>query len=130
MTKTLKEKWYNDVARGIDVTMWKAMQAQQIGRKLRIEIAAAESEDEAEFFASFTAWSSHEQNYRFYICDRGKETVISVYQDDMSSKNAGKSLLIETEKPISEMERRCCYAQLRNCCDEAVQFLFEVKVWK
>lgn len=131
MTTKSRREWNMDLARGFDKTIWNAMQSQRIGKKLRVEIVAeSPKEEEAKFFASCTAWSYHEQNYRFYIHDDGEETVISVYQEDMSGRRAGSAVELELEQPISYLERRCCYEQLRDCCDEAVSFLFANRVWK
>lgn len=131
MTTKSKREWNIDVARGFDKTMWNAMQSQRIGKKLRVEIVAEPTkEDEAKFFASCTAWTYHEQDYRFYIGENSGETVIYVYQEDMSSRNAGESILIEADKPISHLERRGQYEQIRKCCDEAAEFLFANRVWK
>lgn len=131
MTKKSRRDWNIDLARGFDKTMWNAMQQQRIGKKLRVEIVAEPpKEDEAEFFTSCTAWSYHEQNYRFYIHDNGEETVISVWQEDMSARKAGSAVELEIETPIFILERRCLYQQLRDCCDEAVSFLLENRIWK
>lgn len=128
---TIKDRWNIDLARGFDVTMWKAMQSQQIRDKLRITVVSeVPKEDEAKFFASCTAWTYHEQDYRFYIGENAEETVIYVYQEDMSSRNAGQSILIEADKPISYLERRGQYEQIRKCCDEAAEFLFANRVWR
>lgn len=128
---TIKDRWNIDLARGFDLTIWKAMQSQQIRSKLRITVASeVPKKDEAKFFASCTAWTYHEQDYRFYIGENAEETVIYVYQEDMSSRNAGQSILIEADKPISYLERRGQYEQIRKCCDEAAEFLFANRVWR
>ncbi len=131
MTRESKQNWNNDLRRGFDVTIWNAMQAQQIGKNLRVTIVSKRPEEgKAKLFATCTAWSYHEQNYQFYIDQNPEETVISVYQEDMSRRRNGSELEIELEHPISYLERRCCYAQLRDCCDEAVNFLLANRVWK
>lgn len=131
MTTKSRREWNIDLARGFDKTIWNAMQWQRIGKKLRVEIVAElPKEDEGEFFASCTAWSYHEQNYRFYIHNDGEETVIFVYQEDMSRRRAGSAVELELEQSISYLERRCCYEQIRDYCDEAVSFLFANRVWK
>lgn len=131
MTTESKSNWNIDLACGFDKTMWNAMQQQRIGKKLRVEIVAElPKEDEVEFFASCTAWSYHEQNYRFYIHDNGEETVISVYQEDMSARKAGSAVVIELDTAISILEHKCCYQQLRDCCDEMARFLFANRIWK
>lgn len=131
MTRESGRNWNIDLARGFDNTIWSAMQRQRIGKKLRVTIVCNPPEEaEAEFFASCTAWSYHEQNYQFYISQNPEETVISVYQEDMSRRRAGSTVEIELEQPISYLERRCCYEQLRDCCDEVVNFLLANSFWK
>lgn len=131
MTTEGRNNWNLDLARGFDLTMWNAMQEQQIGKRLRVEIVAEPpKEDEAKFFASCTAWSYHEQDYNFYIGQNPEETVISVYQEDMSGRKAGSTIEIELDTAISILERRCCYQQVRDCCDEMARFLFANRIWK
>lgn len=130
MTKDSKQRWEIDLARGFDKTIWNAMQYQRIEKKLLVGVDFEPPKPEkAEFFASCTAWSYHEQNYRFYIHDNAEETVISVYQEDMK-RNAGIYIYVNEEQPISYLARRGCYEQLRTCCDKAVNFLLANVVWK
>lgn len=125
---TLRENWEKDLARGFDVTIWKGMQAQRIERELLVKIV---SEPAGEMFAICSARNQDgEQTYRFYISNETpNRTEIYVYEKNMSRENSGKEISIVADKAISDMERRCCYKQLRSYCNQIVTFLFDNRVW-